>query len=661
MPEAEDVLIEAASHATTWVREVWERRRPPGAGAGPQRRRLEAWQRAWLGRAWPVMEADPPAAPGLVSRALRRPPPWRARPAEAPTTDGLRLFVPRAWLAHARGIHADAALVATLGLARRLARGALPGAADEPALVADLRGLLEAACAEAALARAFPGLRPALDRLRGAARAARPARARLRPVERAVEDLARALLDGAPDAPRLEGALLPPDAPAAALAAHAARLAAGLDATAYRGVAPVAHWGEAGPTVASADPARPPARRRAPSPGAAPSAALPRPLGRAPEPEEGRPAPFVLAFGDGHLTVDEPGTARPPDGGDAEDPELLASEMARLDRLPRVRREGEVKEVVEGGDGAPAPPAAPSLEADDGVCVLYPEWDARRGAYRRPGCRVRERRLAARGGGLVEPQHDRVLHQRLRRQLEALRPRRERLRRQPEGDDVDVSAWVTDWADARAGHPPDGRVYTRERRSRRDVAVTLLLDASGSTESWVDGTRRVIDVVKEAALAFGEALAAVGDRHAILGFSGQGAGDVRLWRLKGLRERPGPAVRRRIGALAPDAFTRLGGALRHATAELAREPARARLLLLLSDGKPQDEDGYEGAYGIEDARQAVAEARLAGVRVFAVTVDREGPAYLPRLFGPHGYTVLCDARALPARLPEVYRRLTADA
>ncbi|MDX1650269.1 MAG: hypothetical protein R3263_10485, partial [Myxococcota bacterium] len=125
MPEAEDVLIEAASHATAWVREVWDRRRPAQAGSGARRRRLEAWQTAWLGRAWPLVEAEPPAAPGLVSRALRRPPPWRARPAAVPTTDGVRIYLPQAWLADApEAGAADRALVATLGLARRLARGA---------------------------------------------------------------------------------------------------------------------------------------------------------------------------------------------------------------------------------------------------------------------------------------------------------------------------------------------------------------------------------------------------------------------------------------------------------------------------------------------------------------------------------------------------------
>jgi nitric oxide reductase NorD protein len=117
-------------------------------------------------------------------------------------------------------------------------------------------------------------------------------------------------------------------------------------------------------------------------------------------------------------------------------------------------------------------------------------------------------------------------------------------------------------------------------------------------------------------------------------------------------------VRGRIAALDAGESTRLGAALRHATARLAREPSRLRLLLLLSDGRPNDRDEYEGAHGLEDTRQAVAEARLQGVQVFCLTVDRKAPAYLPHLFGPAGYLLVPRIAALPARMVDVYRRLT---
>jgi nitric oxide reductase NorD protein len=155
----------------------------------------------------------------------------------------------------------------------------------------------------------------------------------------------------------------------------------------------------------------------------------------------------------------------------------------------------------------------------------------------------------------------------------------------------------------------------------------------------------------------GSSSSALGDRHAVYAFSGRGPGDVRVLVAKRFSEAWSESVRGRIGAIQPDRSTRLGGPLRHATAELARLPARARLLLVLSDGKPDDEDVYEGRYGLEDVRQAVFEARRVGVHPFCVTIDRRGPSYLPHLFGASGYTVLWDLRQLPARLPALYRRL----
>jgi nitric oxide reductase NorD protein len=587
-----------------------------------------------------------------------------------PFTDGRKIWLPRAWIRSVRGdSRPDAALVATLELARRLTRDTAAARPSGGRLARDLLWLAEGALADAELVRAWPGLGPDVAALRGQALRTRPDPARLRPTERAVEVWVRALLASSPE--RLESGLLggvPSDAAGSTIAEFASERARALrdEGDGYRGCAPVPHWGRpARVAAATGDRAHVDATQRGPRPRRA--ASLGRPLDRRSrdEEEEGRPGPFVLPFSDPHLSVDDPGgLVRPPDQGHDEDLESLASELARLESLSVVRDGSTVREVLEDG-GTPDSPSTPrdTVPQTTEPVWLYPEWDAARGAYRDPGCRVRELEAAAADGGWSQAVlADRTaLRTRLRRQLEALRPRREYLRRQADGDDLDLGGWVDDWADRQAGRAPGGRVYTRERARRRDVAVTLLLDVSGSTESWISGRQRVIDVVKESALTLGEALATLRDRFSILAFSSQGAGDVRIRVLKRFDEPPGPISQRRIGALQPDAFTRLGGALRHATASLAREPARARLLLVLSDGKPQDEDGYEGAYGVEDVRQAAAEARLQGVRVFAVTVDREGPAYLPRLFGPHGYTVIWNAEALPDRLPHVYRRLTAGA
>lgn len=110
--------------------------------------------------------------------------------------------------------------------------------------------------------------------------------------------------------------------------------------------------------------------------------------------------------------------------------------------------------------------------------------------------------------------------------------------------------------------------------------------------------------------------------------------------------------------LAGGTFTRLGTPIRHLTALLARQRTRLRLPILVSDGKPHDEDGYEGVYRIEDTRQAVAEARVQGVTLFCLTIDRYGSSYLPQMFGPHGCAVLWEVTQLPQRLADLYRRLT---
>jgi nitric oxide reductase NorD protein len=357
---------------------------------------------------------------------------------------------------------------------------------------------------------------------------------------------------------------------------------------------------------------------------------------------------------------DARGLDRPLDRGE-EDLDALAEEIARLPELPTVAAEHPVREVLE--DGGSAPRAGPGSAAlgPDAAALVYPEWNHRRGGYRLRGCLLRERGVPAGDAAwvLATKRERAALFGRVRRHFEAIRPRRRREPRRIDGDGVDVDAFVEELAERRAGREPSGRLYTQDRRARRDVAVALLLDASGSTEAWVSKRQRVIDVAKEAALCFCEALAALGDRLAVYACSGRGAGDVRVQVAKRFEDRFGDDVLARIGALEPDHYTRLGAPIRHATAALARTGARVQLLLLLSDGKPNDEDAYAGEYGIEDVRQAVAEARALGVRPFCITIDREGPGYLPRLFGPSGYTLLWDVEQLPLCLPRVYARLTA--
>jgi nitric oxide reductase NorD protein len=218
-----------------------------------------------------------------------------------------------------------------------------------------------------------------------------------------------------------------------------------------------------------------------------------------------------------------------------------------------------------------------------------------------------------------------------------------------------MDAMVTAYADARAGCTADDRFHVDSRPVRRDAAIMLLVDTSASTDGWVKGDRRIVDVEKEALLIVGAALRALGDPHAMMAFASTGPSRVELRVLKQFEGAGGTATNDRIAGLEPDGFTRTGAALRHATACLMRREEHQRLLLLLSDGRPNDVDRYEGRYGIEDTRMAVAEARYLGVHVHCLTVDREAPRYASRIFG-RDYSVL----SRPERLPLVLTALLRD-
>ncbi|HEV2642424.1 MAG TPA: VWA domain-containing protein, partial [Candidatus Elarobacter sp.] len=298
------------------------------------------------------------------------------------------------------------------------------------------------------------------------------------------------------------------------------------------------------------------------------------------------------------------------------------------------------------------------------VTSEYPEWDFNIGAYRPRGATVvAYASLGSNDTWATETLGERaVLARQVRMQFERLRAQRLRLPRQPDGDELDIAACVSALVDRRMGRAPDDRLYVAVHPARQPLAIALLVDVSGSTTAAVTEARtdaqRVIEVEKIALLLASEALDALGDRYAILTFASHGASDVRVAAIKHFDERNGTAVRGRISAIAPEGNTRLGAAIRHATALLGEQPVSHRLLLILSDGKPSDTDRYFEAYGVEDSRRAILEARVAGVFPFCLAVSSgQAPTYLSHLFGPAGHTVLSRPDHLPGALLRVIRHL----
>ena len=665
MSEPEEVILDGAHIATEYASRLWRRhtKRAAVAGLADARRRLETLLAALYVSPLPIVPAQAPARPTLFGRLARRTPRHLLDLRALPSTDGVRIRLPPQ-LDSGSGDTAEIYRLLAVVQAARAARGTprlLPEAREPD--VRDLYLLSEGAASDREIVAALPGIAISLYRARLTERESRPRDSLLTSREREVERLLCAVLGSSPDK-------TPAEVPFAATPAHSliwARATAAKVALLggrYRWLRAVGTWGRVDTLQASAPSgtvAPPETSPLVPAMAKRVRTLIRRPHVRDASDDEDDPQTgmWMIQLDDPKEHVEDPmGLQRPTDRDAEANADELADSVSELAEARLVAVPGTPAEVLVSDD--PPDRRAARVESAVGHAgIAYPEWDWRIAAYH-PGRAVIQEVTAPRG----DPAWAReVLRRRVRevaavrRQFERLRPRRIRLVRQLDGDDLDLDAFVSAWADARAGSAADDRLYERVRPARRDIAIGLLVDISGSTDSWIGDRQRIIDVEKEALMLTCEALDALGDRYTVLAFSGEGPRAVSIRLVKGFEERNGVAVRERIAGLEHDRYTRLGAALRHSTARLSREGARHRLLLVLSDGKPNDVDAYEGRYGVEDARQAVAEARLQGLSPFCLTVDREAPIYLPRIFGPGAYAVLRRADRLPSVLVDVVRQL----
>jgi nitric oxide reductase NorD protein len=670
MAEAEDVIVDAARHATIYARALWRRYRPIAPGAPPLAlaevaSRLDLLIAALCGHGLRVRMAQAPTPPSFLALALRH----RHGPVHRgalPATDDESIWLPadlgpldpsQAWQRYR---------LLALRQAMRAMRGSAthaPTAGD--ALLRDVYLLCEADAADHDLAVALPGMTGPLAALRRAALAARPMPAGLPVVLRPLEALLQDMLGAARSAEPAPACATPADS-----LARARQLSAGLRAS--------AGGRDFGPHPLLKDvwtgelliPPAPPVMAAQPAGAAGTSHEAPRSahLPRRPDvrqPQDGeeddRPGAWMVQTAQPHEQAEDPhGLQRPTDRDDDTAADEYADALSELPEARLLTRPGQPKEILLSDD-APAPAAhapAPATSATRDA-LAYPEWDYRLKAYRPRGVTVHCLPAAAGAQAWVDAAleaHRGLLHD-IRRRFELLRARRVRVHRQLDGDDIDLEAWIEAQADYRAGLPLSQRLYRSERRVQRDMAVMLLVDVSGSTDSWVAGNRRIIDVEREALLLVCVALEGLGQPYAVQAFSGETAQGVVLRTVKHFDEPYGPAVALRIAGLEPENYTRAGAAVRHATTLLMRQDARHRLLLMLSDGKPNDMDQYEGRYGVEDLRQAVTEAKLQGISPFCLTIDRQAANYLPLVFGAGQYALLPKPERLPTVLLDWLRRL----
>ena len=325
---------------------------------------------------------------------------------------------------------------------------------------------------------------------------------------------------------------------------------------------------------------------------------------------------------------------------------------------------------------------AGSLTANQADTFIYDEWDEAVGGYRSRWCKLYEKVMPA---GDLNFYRDTLLNyaglaRQIRREFELAAPElHHKEKRLPDGSDHDLDAAIEAMVDLRIGVSPSEKIFWRNHKAERDVAVAFLLDMSGSTGEALGrapaasqsagslgdqdrAPRRIIDVEKEAIVLMIDALETIGDRYGVFGFSGHGRDNVEFFVIKDIDEEFSPEVAKRIGRAGPLHATRMGPAIRHAASKLGRQQTRSKFLFLISDGRPQDrgysQESAEKAYAVQDTRMALIEARRESIQPFCLTVDKEGNDYLRTMIEDFSYEVLADVNELPLRLPQFYRRLT---
>lgn len=330
-------------------------------------------------------------------------------------------------------------------------------------------------------------------------------------------------------------------------------------------------------------------------------------------------------------------------GDDAQEVWVLGSELFPYEDLGVSYNESEGREPV-------LPP------------VHYGEWDHQIQLERPAWVTLQERRAATGDPAVIDGilLEYRRLIARMKRILEALQPQGvQRVRPLEDGDDIDLDAALSSLTDLRLGRMPDPRIMMRQVRKTRDLAVLVLLDLSQSTNDPVAGqTHTVLELTRAACALLADAIQKVGDPFAIHGFCSDGRHDVHYWRFKDFDQPYDDLAKARLAGMQGQLSTRMGAAIRHATAALARRPQRRRLLLVVTDGEPADVDVRDPSYLRQDARKAVEAAARQGVLTFCLSLDPRADDYVSRIFGGRHYRVIDRVERLPETLPMLYAALT---
>jgi nitric oxide reductase NorD protein len=299
-----------------------------------------------------------------------------------------------------------------------------------------------------------------------------------------------------------------------------------------------------------------------------------------------------------------------------------------------------------------------SAEIDNtGYHILYDEWDYTKRTYKENFCKVYPKTLVKSN----IPYYKKTLAENnstligLRKMLTTVNNKYQQQRRQTQGEEFDIDAITDLFVDVNSGHTPSDKIYLSKRKKEKDLSILLLLDLSLSTDGYAAGNR-VIDVEKQVSILFGEILNEFNIDFSIDCFYSKTRNHSTYLTIKDFEE-SWDRAKFKVGVVEPNGYTRIGAALRHSGAMLDKRGTKNKWVILISDGKPNDYDRYEGKYGINDVKQALRELNQRQINSYALAIEAEAKYYLPQMFGQNHYQILTTPGELLQSMVKLYEKI----
>ena len=302
---------------------------------------------------------------------------------------------------------------------------------------------------------------------------------------------------------------------------------------------------------------------------------------------------------------------------------------------------------------------AQSME-EGGAFIYYDEWNYKKRTYKTDFCKVYPKFIS----NSVNDYASKTLiknaktKQELFRLFAQVHNEYEKVSRVISGEEIDFDAVTDAFAEIKAKRTPPDKIYTTKRKRKKELSVLILMDTSLSADSYTNNVH-VLDVEKTAVLLFGEVLSQYNIDFQVDTFSSRTRNNCSYRHIKNFNESWSKA-KNKIGTIEAEGYTRIGTAIRHAGRLIEKQPSQRKWIILLSDGKPNDYDTYEGKYGIEDVKQALRELDTKHINTFSLAIEAQAKYYLPQMFGHNNYNILPTPSDLPVAFSKFYKRIITD-